>query len=180
MERMSQEDHIDGFLRRLEVQLPPDNGIDLDVEGLVDRINGISRRIKRGMEATLADFDLTLADWHMLCALRLADEHRSSPGALAADLEVSSGAMTSRLDRLESAGLLRRRADSGDRRAVVVELTPAGVTAWDTAAGVQGRREAFFASALSKPEQRQLNDLLRKLMLAFEETEASSGRKRSD
>ena len=36
------------------------------------------------------------------------------------------------------------------------------------AAGVQGRREAFFASALTKPEQRQLNDLLRKLMLAFE------------
>ena len=34
--------------------------------------------------------------------------------------------------------------------------------------GVQGRREAFFASALSKTEQRQLNGLLRKLMLALE------------
>jgi DNA-binding MarR family transcriptional regulator len=172
---MTEEDHVDGFLRRLEVQLPPDNGIDLDVEGLVDRINGISRRIKRGMEATLADFDLTLADWHMLCALRLAPDYRSSPGVLAADLEVSSGAMTSRLDRLEAAGLIRRLADSEDRRGVVVELTPAGRTAWDTAAGVQGRREAFFASALTKPEQRQLNNLLRKLMLAFEEREASSG-----
>jgi DNA-binding MarR family transcriptional regulator len=175
MRGMTQEDHVDGFLRRLEVQLPPDNGIDLDVEGLVDRINGISRRIKRGMEATLADFDLTLADWHMLCALRLAPDYRSSPGVLAADLEVSSGAMTSRLDRLEAAGLIRRLADSEDRRGVVVELTPAGRTAWDTAAGVQGRREAFFASALTKPEQRQLNNLLRKLMLAFEEREASSG-----
>ena len=59
MRRVNREDHIDGFLRRLEAQLPPDNGIDLDVEGLVDRINGISRRIKRGLEATLADFDLT-------------------------------------------------------------------------------------------------------------------------
>ena len=48
MRDMTDEDHVDGFLRRLEVQLPPDNGIDLDVEGLVDRINGISRRIKRG------------------------------------------------------------------------------------------------------------------------------------
>ena len=58
MQTMTQEDHIDRFLKRLEV-LPPDSGIDLVVEGLVDRINGISRRIKRGMEATLAEFDLT-------------------------------------------------------------------------------------------------------------------------
>ena len=172
MRRVTQEDHIDRFLKRLDV-LPPDSGIDLDVEALIDRISGISRRIKRGMEATLAEHDLTLADWHMLTALRLAPDFRSSPGVLAADLEVSSGAMTSRLDRLEAAGLIRRLADSDDRRGVVVELTPAGRTAWDTAAGVQGRREAFFASALTKPEQQQLNKLLRKLMLAFEEREAN-------
>ena len=53
-----EEDHIDRFLRRLDV-LPPDSGIDLEVEALVGRINGISRRIKRGMEGTLAEFDLT-------------------------------------------------------------------------------------------------------------------------
>jgi DNA-binding MarR family transcriptional regulator len=169
---VTKEDHIDRFLRRLDV-LPPDSGIDLEVEALVGRINGISRRIKRGMEGTLAEFDLTSADWHMLTALRLAPDHRSSPGVLAADLEVSSGAMTSRLDRLESAGLIRRLADTEDRRGVVVELTPAGRAAWDTAAGVQGRREAFYASALTKPEQRKLNDLLRKLMLAFEEREGT-------
>ena len=62
------EDHIDRFLSGSGA-LPADNGIDLDVEGIVDRINGISRRIKRGMEATLAELDLTLADWQMLCAL---------------------------------------------------------------------------------------------------------------
>ena len=36
---------------------------------------------------------------------------------------------------------------------------------------VQARREAFFASALTKPEQKQLNELLRKLLLAFEASE---------
>jgi DNA-binding MarR family transcriptional regulator len=53
----------------------------------------------------------------------------------------------------------------------VVELTPAGMKAWDQAAGIQGRKEAFFASALTKAEQKKLNDLLRKLMLAFEAAE---------
>jgi DNA-binding MarR family transcriptional regulator len=164
---MATEDHIDRFLERVR---PLANvGIDLEVEGIVDRVNGISRRIKSGMERTLAEHDLTIADWHVLSTLRLAGpEGRSTPGALAADMELSSGATTSRLDRLEESGLVRRLPDPTDRRGVVVELTDAGKAAWDQAASVQGRREAFFASALTKREQQQLNGLLRKLMLAFE------------
>jgi DNA-binding MarR family transcriptional regulator len=176
---VTDQDHIDRFLKRLEV-LPPEIGIDLEVEGIVDRINGIRRRIHRGMEATLAEHGLTQPDWQVLTALRLAPDHRSSPGVLAADLELSSGAMTSRLDRLEESGLITRLADSNDRRGVVVELTKAGLAAWDTAADIQGRREAFFASALTKEEQVQLNGLLRKLMLAFESREPDEKHKHSD
>jgi DNA-binding MarR family transcriptional regulator len=171
---MPEQDHIDRFLKRLEPLTEVD--IDLEVEAIVDRIGGINRRIKRGMEATLAEHDLTHPDWQVLTALRLRiPDHRSSPGALAADLELSSGAMTSRLDRLEQLGYLRRLPAPGDRRAVVVELTPEGRKAWDKAASIQGRREVFFASALTKAEQRQLNTLLRKLMLAFEAHERDNG-----
>jgi DNA-binding MarR family transcriptional regulator len=167
MPELPEEDHIDRFLKRLEPVA--DVGIDLEVEGIIDRVGGISRRVKRGMEATLAEHNLTVPDWQVLTSLRLAGpDHRSAPGSLASDLELSSGAMTSRLDRLEEAGLVRRLPDPDDRRGVVVELTVAGRKAWDEAASVQGRREAFFASALTKAEQRQLNALLRKLMLAFE------------
>ena len=67
--------------------------------------------------------------------------------------------------------LFRSLPAPGDRRGVIVELTETGRQAWDTAASVQGRKEAFFASALTKPEQKELNDLLRKLMLAFEARE---------
>jgi DNA-binding MarR family transcriptional regulator len=164
------EDHIDRFLKRLEV-LPREVEIDLEVEGIVDRIGGINRRIKRGMETTLNEHGLSHPDWQVLSSLRLGSTHRSSPGVLAADLELSSGAMTSRLDRLEKEGLVARLPDPDDRRGIVVELTEKGRDAWDTAASVQGRKEAFFASALSKSEQVQLNALLRKLMLAFEERE---------
>jgi DNA-binding MarR family transcriptional regulator len=79
--------------------------------------------------------------------------------------------MTSRLDRLEQRGYIRRVPDPSDRRSVLVELTDEGRAAWDAAVEVQGRKEAFFASALTQHEQRTLNLLLRKVMLAFEARE---------
>jgi DNA-binding MarR family transcriptional regulator len=163
-------DHVDRFLDRLAELGHPD--IDLEVEAIVDRIGGLNRRIKKGMETVVAEYGLTLPEWHVMSRLRLSSaDHRSSPGELAADLELSSGAMTSRLDKLEAQGLVRRLPDPKDRRAIVVELTPEGKAAWDRTAGIAGRREAFFASALTKDEQQQLNGLLRKLMLAFESRE---------
>jgi DNA-binding MarR family transcriptional regulator len=127
----------------------------------------------------VAEYGMTLPEWHVMSHLRLTSDHRSSPGELAADLELSSGAMTSRLDRLEEQGLVRRLPDPKDRRGIVVELTAEGKAAWDRTAGIAGRREAFFASALTKAEQQKLNVLLRKLMLAFESREPEPRRKPS-
>jgi DNA-binding MarR family transcriptional regulator len=164
------QDHVDRLIEQLKPLVHID--IDLEVEALVDRVAGINKRIKRGMEATLAEHGLTHPDWQVMTRLRIwVPDGRSSPGELAADLELSSGAMTSRLDRLEEAGYVRRLPDPDDRRGIVVELTPAGEQAWDESASIQGRREAFFASALTKKELHQLNGLLRKLMLAFESRE---------
>ena len=169
------EDHVDRFLDRLD---GVDVEIDREVEGIVDRIGGINRRIHSALKETLVDYGLTPEDWHVLCALRMRKlGDQSSPGSLAAAMELSSGAMTSRLDRLERLNLVRRLADPEDRRGVVIELTDEGVAAWDAAATVQARKEAFFASALSPTEQRKLNDLLRKIMLAFEAREPVGSQK---
>jgi DNA-binding MarR family transcriptional regulator len=165
------QDHIDRFLARIDAAKIP---LDLEVEGIVDRIGGINRRFKNALKETLVPYGLTPEDWHVLSPLRLRKEgKRSSPGSLARDLELSSGAMTSRLDRLEELGFVRRLPDPNDRRGVLVELTDEGRAAWDAAADVQGRKEAFFASALTPEEQRRLNGLLRKLMLALEARESA-------
>jgi DNA-binding MarR family transcriptional regulator len=167
------EDHVDQLLARIAETGVFD--IDPDVEGIVDRIGSIHRRMKKAQERTLREHGLTAAEWGVLTTLRLGSDHcRSSPGELANDLELSSGAMTSRLDRLEDAGLIERLPDPSDRRGVVVQLTQKGRDAWDTALNVQGRREAFIASVLTKEEQRELNTLLRKLLLGFGPKEAKS------
>ena len=77
--------------------------------------------------------------------------------------------MTNRLDQLEGRGLVERLRDPDDRRGVLVGLTDEGRKLWEAAIGVQAEKEALFASVLSKPEREQLNDYLRRLMLAFEE-----------
>jgi DNA-binding MarR family transcriptional regulator len=48
-----------------------------------------------------------------------------SAGRLAAEAGLSTGAVTTVLDRLERAGYASRASDPGDRRRVLVELTPA-------------------------------------------------------
>src|SRR5215471_12645133 len=122
------QDHVDRFLESIREELPE---LDLTVEGIVDRINGLSRRIKRMMEETLHERSLTWGEWKVLGLLRRSPGHRRSPGYLAVHAELSSGAMTNRLDNLERRGLIQRLPDPNDRRGVQVELTEAGSQAYE-------------------------------------------------
>jgi DNA-binding MarR family transcriptional regulator len=167
--RTQERDHIDRFLESIRERLPM---LDPEVEGIVDRIGGLHRRFQRALDETLAEFNLDYAEHKLLGLLsREGEVYRSSPGRLARLMELSSGAMTNRLDRLEEAGLLKRLPDPDDRRGILVELTSNGKRVYEEAIGVQGRKEAFFASALSKAEQKQLNALLRRIMIEFERAE---------
>ena len=157
-----QRDRIDAFLDRLD-GIP---GLDYEVEGIVDRINSLRNRFRHALEETLSQHELTWGEWKVLGSLILGE--CDSPGELSSGLEVSTGAMTNRLDRLEEAGLIRRVRDPEDRRGVKIELTDAGKRVWTESTSAQARKEALVASALTKREQTQLNSLLRKLMLEFE------------
>lgn len=167
----TEQDHVDRFLDAVRRELPE---IDLAVEGIVDRLSGLNRRLKRMLDETLEDLDLSSGEWKVLTALRLAGPpYRRSPGKLAERAELSSAAMTNRLDRMEAAGFVRRLRDPEDRRGVHVELTDKGRLAWEQAAGAQAAKEALVASALTSREQEHLNTLLRRLMIAFEHHEAA-------
>jgi DNA-binding MarR family transcriptional regulator len=163
-------DHIDRFLEEFGEELPPE--VDLEVEGIVDRIGGINRRLQRALDETLAEYDLSHAAYKVLSSLRWAGKpYRRSAGELAKLSDLSSGAMTSRLDQLEKAGLVRRIRDPDDRRGVLVEPTEKGKKIWEQTIGVQAKKELLIAAALNERERVQLNTLLRRVMRAFEERE---------
>ncbi|MHB8641546.1 MAG: MarR family winged helix-turn-helix transcriptional regulator [Gaiellaceae bacterium] len=164
----AQQDHIDRFLEQVQKLLP---SLDLSVEGIVDRVMGIQRRLRRMLDETLEEHGLSYGEWNVLGALRRAEGERRPAGELAGIAELSSAAMTNRLDRLEEAGLVRRVRDADDRRSVQVELTAAGKRLYEKSVETQAAKESIVAAALSTREQTQLNDLLRKLMLEFERRE---------
>jgi DNA-binding MarR family transcriptional regulator len=164
-----QRDHVDRFLETIHLVLPD---LDLEVEGIVDRIGGIARRINRAMDETLGEVGLDTAEYKALSVLAQGGPpHRSTPGRLAKRMELSSGAMTNRLDRLEQAGLVRRLPDPDDRRGVLVELTDHGRETYRSAVGVQAQKETLMAAALTETQKSQLNSLLRLLMLELERRE---------
>src|SRR3954467_3883711 len=147
MKTAIERDHIDDLLDELR-GLP---SVDLEVEGILDRIIGLSRRVRRSMDVTLQEeFDLAHGEFKVLGWLRHGDH---SPGQLAANADLSSGAMTNRLDQLERAGLVGRRPDPDDRRSIKVSATDKGVETWLTAFAAQAEKEKLIASALTADEK---------------------------
>ena len=163
----AEPDSIDAKLEVWARELP---FLDLEIEGILERIHTLERYVDRTMRETLDAFELTHGEHRLMAHLRYTGPpYRGKPGKLAERLGLSSGAMTNRLDNLERRGLLRRVEDPDDRRGVFVELTDEGNTLWEKAIGVQAEKEAIVDAALSTAQKRELNDLLRKLMNAFRE-----------
>jgi DNA-binding MarR family transcriptional regulator len=176
--KTEERDHVDRWLGIAWLQDIPN--LDLEVEGIVDRVNGLSRRFKRVLNETIAEHGLSYEDWDVLGALRRAGPpFRRSAGELAQISELSSGAMTNRLDRLEKARLVKRLPDPNDRRGVLIELTKTGLKKWLETTGAGAAREALIASALSEREKKELNALLRRLMLEFERSEGKDSKKKA-
>lgn len=65
-------------------------------------------------------------DYEVLALMRRMEPDHLSPAEIATQLLTSPSGMTGKLDRLETQGLLKRRSDPVDRRAVRLVLTDEG------------------------------------------------------
>ncbi|HEU4673537.1 MAG TPA: MarR family transcriptional regulator [Candidatus Limnocylindrales bacterium] len=133
------------------------------------RLGRLGRHLALREEAVFGRYGLNRGEVGVLAALRIVGPpHRLSPGRLGRGLMLSSAGVTSRLDRLERRGLLRRLPDPDDRRGVIVELTEEGRTVVDAAVGANVENEEKFLAPLTSEEIASLEDLLRRLLLPLE------------
>ena len=159
------KDAIDRFLERALDLFPM---LDREVEAAVDRMEKLTKKIDRTTEQTVSGFGLNTGEFRLLLKLRQIPGERATAGRLASALSLSSGAMTNRIDQLEEAGYVSRERDPDDRRNVVVVLTGAGRDVLAKAVDAQADEERRLLSALTPDEQRQLNALLRTVLLSIE------------
>ena len=96
--------------------------------GRPQAINALNREV-RGWQADQELFDslvielagVNRTDWR--CLDILGTRGPMTAGQLAEAVRLTTGAVTGVLDRLETAGLVRRIRDTADRRRVIVEVT---------------------------------------------------------
>ncbi|MCE8050298.1 MarR family transcriptional regulator [Halomonas daqingensis] len=108
---------------------------------------------------------LQAGEFDVLATLRRAGPpYRLGPTQLFETLMISSGGMTSRLDRLEKAGLIVRSPNPEDRRGTLVSLTDKGLALMERMIPEHVDNEARMLAALSREEQETLSELLGKLL----------------
>lgn len=144
---------------------------DLDVSPLhvLSRVSRLARRLDLDRAQAFARHDLEGWEFDVLSALRRAGQpYQLSPGQLVRQTLVTSGTMTNRVDRLERSGFVERRPDPGDRRGVLVRLTPAGRDVVDSAMADLIEQEKSLLSELSVSDRAQLAGLLRRMLAPLE------------
>src|SRR5262245_43066044 len=86
---------------------------------------------------------------------------------VARDLGITPRTVTTLVDALEEAGILRRLPDPDDRRATLLELTESGVADLERIRAAQARVAEQALSPLSGAERAQLLDVLQKVRRAL-------------
>lgn len=115
-------------------------------------LSDVSRLIRRRFDSYARADGLTGAQWRVL--LTVAKHPGINQGQLAEALEVEPITICRMIDRMESAGLVERRADPGDRRARLI-FPADDAERLIAAAASHGTRVIESATAGLAPEDRE-------------------------
>lgn len=163
---MTTRDGVDGIVEQWAAERPD---LDTGAMAVFGRIYRAARLAADVQERCYAQFGITRADFDVLATLRRAGGPDGlSPGRLTEALMLTSGGMTSRLDRLERAGHLVRTPDPGDRRALLIRLTDTGRALVDEAVAAGLAEQQRLLGDLSAAQRTRLIGDLRELLLSVE------------
>lgn len=136
------------------------------------RLHRLALHLDQRRRAAYAAHDLQTWEFDVLAALRrTGDPYQLSPSQLVRDTHVTSGTMTTRVDRLVERGFVERTDHPDDRRGVLVRLLPAGKQAVDSALADLLAAEETLLSGIGEADRRRLADLLRVLLLSAADLE---------
>jgi DNA-binding MarR family transcriptional regulator len=171
-------DHVDRILEQWQAERP-----DLDTSpiAVVGRVSAAARRIDVRLRRNFARHGLDGASFDVLATLRrTGSPYRLTPGELMRTAMVTSGAITQRLDRLESRGLVTRTAATEDGRSVHVTLTDAGRELVDEVLPGHLATEQQLLAGLDAEQRQALATGLRVLLLSLDAAGQGDARGRGE
>jgi DNA-binding MarR family transcriptional regulator len=138
--------------------------MDEDPVQLADLLHGLTRRLRRSQTDGLAPLGLTPAQGRALRMIaRSQDEEPLRMTELADRLGIVPRSVTTVVDALEEAGLVRREVDPRNRRAILLRLTDRGAAVRDDLREARRRAAAELFAPLSADDRDALAGLLRLL-----------------
>ena len=130
-------------------------------ESLADAFGAVARQLRDKSAETLAPWDITPA--HLRALRTLARHGTMRLSELSDHLQIAPRTATEVADALQARDLVRRRADPGDRRATLVEVTEHGVAILAEIRATRGTEAGRTFGRLSPADRAELARILSKL-----------------
>jgi DNA-binding MarR family transcriptional regulator len=163
---MASHDHVDTILAQWARERPD---LDSSPIGVIGRISRAARSLERELETAYRLHGLDGGTYDVLATLRRSGPpYELSASALADATMIARSSMTSRIDRLENAGLVVRVEDELDGRGVGVRLTRAGFELIEKATVDHLANEARLLAGLPEGSAERLAGDLRELLVTLE------------
>ena len=163
------KDRVDAILDQWRRERPELGRKAMAAMGTIGRLKRCAALVQRRLDETFAAHGLSNWEFDVLATLRRAGApHCLAPTALFSSLMVTSGTMTHRLQRLESAGYVKRVPNPDDARSLLVQLTAAGLKLIDRAVEAHVENEQRILAPLPAQELAALDRQLAKLLAALE------------
>jgi len=124
-------------------------------------LNRAGARIAIAFNEEMRRLGTTLQAWRVLAALHERDGRRMGDLSLTTTMEVST--LTRLVDNMEKKGLVARRRDAADTRAVLLHVTPAGRRLTRRILPIAERYEAVALKGFGAAEANSLKAALRRL-----------------
>jgi MarR family transcriptional regulator, organic hydroperoxide resistance regulator len=128
---------------------------------LAEALSRADHRVSRRISAALRSEGMSLEQWRVLSLLSDGTGHTMSD--IARDVMLPAATLTRVIDRLVEVNLVYRRGDLGDRRRVLVFVSPRGRSLYRKLAGTVDREEAALMAGIRDDDAATLGDLLKRL-----------------
>jgi DNA-binding MarR family transcriptional regulator len=165
-------DSVDRLLRSWSRAAPD---LDLSPVAIVSRLGRLRRIIEAEMEATFAQHGLNGPDFAALVTLRRLERPDGVPQSqLMRELNLTSGTISVRVERLCARELATRSPDPTDHRNSRIHLTEAGRRLFEQVTPAHVATENRLLAALNAEQREHLTGLLRHLLVSFEGSTAEA------